>query len=91
MENDLKNLIEHIIEKINYGHKENIYQLALCYKLESKGNKVKREVVKDILYDYIPLGYIGADIILDNEYVIEMKSRKKRQRNQSSRKIFRYI
>ena len=31
MENYLKALIEHIIEKRNYGHKESIYQLALCY------------------------------------------------------------
>ena len=86
MKNYLKNLIEHIIEKINYGYKENIYRLALCYELESKGYKVQREVAKDIFYDYKPLGYIRADIILNNEYVVEMKSIKNiKERKKSSR------
>ena len=56
LENVLENIVKHIIEKLNYGYKENIYQLALCYELESKGYKIQIEVVKDILYDYYILG-----------------------------------
>ena len=74
IEDDLETTVKHIIGKLNYGYKENIYQLALCYELESKGYKVQREVAKDILYDYIPLGYVRADVIVNNEYIIQMKS-----------------
>ena len=70
LKQDIETIIEHIIEKLNYGYKENIYQLALCYELENKGYKVQREVVKDILYDYYVLGSIRADIIIDNEFII---------------------
>ena len=67
-------IVKHIIEKLDYGHKESIYQLALCYELEGKGYKVQREVVKDIVYDYYILGSVRADIIVNDQYIIEMKS-----------------
>ena len=66
--------IKKIIEYLNYGYKENIYQLALCHELESNGYKIQREVVKDIIYDYYVLGNIRADIVVDDKYIIEMKA-----------------
>ena len=83
LENLLETIVKHIIEKLNYGHKENINQLALCYELESKAYEVQREVVKDIVYDYYILGYVRADSIVENEYVIEVNSISKiwRKRN----------
>ena len=91
LENVLENIVNHIIEKLNYGYKENIYQLALCYELESKGYKVQREVFYDILYDYYILGYIRADIIVNSEFIIEMKSIEKikdKEINQVERYLF---
>ena len=46
----------------------------MCYELESSGYKVQREVVKDVLYGYFVFGYIRADIIVNDEYIIEMES-----------------
>ena len=70
----LNEIIKHIIEKLNYGYKENIYQLALCYELENNGYKIQREVVKDIIYHYYVLGNVRADIVVDDKYIIEMKA-----------------
>ena len=70
----LSAIVKHIVEKLNYGHKESVYQLALCYELEGKGYKVQREVIKDIVYEYFILGNIRADIIINDQYIIEMKS-----------------
>ena len=37
LENDLKTIVKYIIEKLNYGYRESIYQLSLCYELVSAG------------------------------------------------------
>ena len=63
-----------IIEKLNYGHKENIYQKAICYKLQNIGYKIEREVVRDVVYEKYILGSVRADMTVNNEFVIEMKS-----------------
>ena len=42
--------------------------------MKEKGYKIQKEVVRDVLYDYHVLGYIRPDIIVNNEYIIEMKS-----------------
>ena len=46
LENILETTAKHIIEKYNYAHKENIYQLTLCCELSSEGYKEQREVFK---------------------------------------------
>ena len=44
-------IVRDIIEKLNYGYKENIYQKAICYKLQDIGYKIEREVVRDVIYE----------------------------------------
>ena len=82
-----------IIEKLNYGYKENIYQKAMCYKLQDVCCKIEREVVRDVVYEKYILGSIRADMIVNNEFVIEMKSISKigEKRNKSIEKILKYI
>ena len=67
-------IVRDIIEKLNYGYKENIYQKAICYKLQDIGYKIEREVVRDVIYEKYILGSVRADMIVNNEYIIEMKS-----------------
>ena len=74
MEEKLKTFLDDIISKLDYGYKESIYQKALCYKLHDNGHKIEREVVRDIVYESYILGSVRADIIIDNEYILEMKS-----------------
>ena len=74
MQQKLKTLLDDIISKLDYGYKESVYQKALCYKLQDNGHKVEREVVRDIVYEKYILGSVRADIVIDNEYIIEMKS-----------------
>ena len=63
-----------IIDKLNYGNKENIYQKAICYKLQDIGCKIEREVVRDVVYEKYILGSVRADMIVNNEFIIEMRS-----------------
>ena len=63
IENNLETTVKHIFEKLKHGYKENIYQLALCYELESKGYKVQREVVKDISSK--KMGFLGQVALND--------------------------
>ena len=74
MQQKLKTLLDDIISKLDYGYKESVYQKALCYKLQDNGHKVEREVIRDIVYEKYILGSVRADIIIDNEYIIEIKS-----------------
>ena len=74
MQHKLKTLLNDIIFKLNYGHRENIYQKALCYKLQEYNHKVEREVTRDIIYENYILGSVRVDILLDDKYIIEMKS-----------------
>ena len=74
MQQKLKTLLDDIISKLDYGYKESVYQKALCYKLQDNGHKVEREVIRDIVYEKYILGSVRADIVIDNEYIIEMKS-----------------
>ena len=67
-------IVRDIIEKLNYGYKENIYQKAIYYKLQDIGYKIDREVVRDVIYEKYILGSVRADMIVNNEYIIEMKS-----------------
>ena len=46
----------------------------MCYELKEKGYKIQKEVVRDVLCEHHVLGYIRADIIVNNEYVIKVKS-----------------
>ena len=62
-------IVRDIIEKLNYGHKENIYQKAICY-----GYKIEREVVCVVVYQKFILGNVRADMIVNN--VSFWKSRK---------------
>ena len=44
------------------------------YKLQDIGYKIEREVVRDVIYEKYILGSVRADMIVNNEYIIEMKS-----------------
>ena len=77
MKQKLKTFLDDIISKLDYGYKERVYQKALCYLLQDNGHKVERAVIRNIVYERYILGSVRADIIVDNEYIIEMKSRSK--------------
>ena len=67
-------IVRDIIEKLNYDYKKNVYQKAICYKLQDIGYKMEREIVRDDFYEKYILGSVRADMIVNNEYIIEMKS-----------------
>jgi len=69
----LRNCIENIISSIGYGFQESVYQNGLCYELEKLNHEVKKEVVIRVMHDGHELGTVRADIVVDDEYIIEMK------------------
>jgi GxxExxY protein len=69
----LRNCIENIISSIGYGFQESVYQNGLCYELEKHNHKVEKEVTIRVMHEGHELGTIRADIVVDDEYIIEMK------------------
>ena len=74
IEKELNSHMKKIIDTIGYGFQESIYQNALCYELRSNSHKVENEVNINVMYGLIELGIVRADIIIDDEYIIEMKT-----------------
>ena len=74
MEENLNKYMKKIIETIGYGFQEIIYQNALCYELRQNNHEVKNEVNFNVMYGLVELGSVRADIIVDDKYIIEMKT-----------------
>jgi GxxExxY protein len=70
---ELKKCIKNIISSIGYGFQESVYQNGLCYELEKLNHEVKKEVVIRVMHEGHELGTVRADIVVDDEYIIEMK------------------
>ena len=47
---------------------------AIRYKLQDIGYKIEREVVRDFIYEKYILGSVRADMIVNIEFTIEIKS-----------------
>ena len=74
MEEKLNSYMNKIIETIGYGFQESIYQNALCYELRMNNHEIKNEVNFNVMYGSVELGNVRADIIVDDKYIIEMKT-----------------
>ena len=70
----LTEFITKITNSIGFGFPENIYQKALDYELRNYLFKVQQEVNIDIIYGLVYCGNIRADFIIDDKYIIEMKT-----------------
>lgn len=68
--------IKNVWNELGSGYSESVYQNALEYELQHQGITYDRRPV-NILYRGRSVGYMLTDIVIGNEYVIELKTVKK--------------
>ena len=56
------------------GFLEKVYENALAYELRKQGFLVQQQWLIDVYYDDIAVGQYAADLIVDDEILIEMKT-----------------
>lgn len=72
--NIVKTAAAEVMSELGPGLSEVIYQRALCEELRKHGS-VSSEVVIPIVYNTITVGFIRADIIFDENLVLELKAK----------------
>jgi GxxExxY protein len=60
--------------KLGYGFLENVYVGAMVVELERRGHRVEREVPIPVEYDGIIIGTYRADLLVDNQLILEVKA-----------------
>ena len=86
----LTDMITRITDSIGFGYPESIYQKAVDYELRNYLFKVQQEVNIDIVYGLVYCGSIRADLIVDDKYIIELKTVDKLKPKHKSQ-IIRYL
>ena len=56
------------------GFLENVYQMALLHELQSRGISAEAEKKISVSYKDIVVGNYSADIIVNNELIVELKA-----------------
>lgn len=69
----LKSAIK-VHKKLGYGFVERIYEAGLEYELTKLGHKVERQKQLDIFYEDVLAGRYYADLIIDDQVIIELKA-----------------
>ena len=59
---------------LGYGFLEKVYESALVIELEKSGLKVCRQQAIKVLHDGIVVGDYFADLIVEDEIIIELKA-----------------
>jgi len=56
------------------GYLEKVYENALAYELRKAGLKVEQQKRVDVFYDGILVGYFDADIVVEDNVILEIKA-----------------
>ena len=70
----VKNISKEIMSILGGGYKEHIYQKAICTELMLRNIVHNTEVIIPIVYKQHSLGFGRADIIIDNQMILELKA-----------------
>lgn len=68
-------LTQSVFDELGPGLTECLYQKALCQNLRKNGHIVESEVIINVIFDNVTVGFIRADIIVDKSVCIELKSK----------------
>ncbi len=63
-----------VYNTLGYGFLEKVYEKAFCNELASYGFSCERQAKIDVFYKEKIVGEYYADIILDNEIILELKA-----------------
>ena len=56
------------------GYLEKVYENALAHELRKAGLKVEQQKRIDVFYDGILVGYFAADIVVEDNVILEIKA-----------------
>ena len=78
MENKLTSLIikaaYEVHNELGFGFLEQVYQSAIKLVLDENDVESKREQRVDVLFRKQPIGHYFADVVVENEVVVELKA-----------------
>jgi len=63
-----------VYNELGFGFLEKVYENALKYKLEQIGYDVKKQVPINVYFEGVLVGEYFADLIVDNNVIIELKA-----------------
>ena len=56
------------------GYLEKVYENALTHELRKRGHQVQQQMCINVRYDNIVVGQYVADLVVDNEVLVEIKA-----------------
>jgi GxxExxY protein len=56
------------------GFLEKVYENALSYELQKQGFQVQQQCLINVAYDNVVVGQYVADLLVDNEIIVEIKA-----------------
>ena len=65
---------EAVFDELGPGYSESVYQHALAVALREMGHQVEMERTCQVLYRGVYVGHVRADIVMDNNLVLELKT-----------------
>lgn len=80
-----------VYKELGIGHTETVYEKALEVELKLKGIEFSTQVVVPIYYKGHFIGYGRADIVINNKFVIELKSTPYRIGDKERAQITKYM
>jgi len=63
-----------VFAKLGPGYSESIYHKAMCVGLQRRGLPYETERIVVVKYDVTAIGNLRIDLVIDNEYIAELKS-----------------
>ncbi|MCL2744436.1 MAG: GxxExxY protein [Planctomycetaceae bacterium] len=63
-----------VYNQLGFGFLESVYKKSLLIELEKQGLKAKEEAAITVFYDNVPVGNFFADIIVEDDIIVELKS-----------------
>ncbi|MDR1383120.1 MAG: GxxExxY protein [Planctomycetaceae bacterium] len=68
-----------VYNQLGFGFQESVYQKSMLIELAKQGLKASEEVGIAVYYDNQNVGNFFADIVVENELIVELKSVQKLQ------------
>ena len=96
MDDIILNSLNKVSDKLGNYYRENVYQNALILELRKNGLICQTEVIINILYDNIYVGFERADIVIYNKEnkifrILELKSQTSKISNKEINQLRSYL
>lgn len=70
----VRGLMFKVYNELGFGHKEKVYQKALCHELVKNNVRFEQEKALDVIYDGIKVGTYRPDFVVDGKILLESKA-----------------